>query len=75
MVQNSIRDMQAQKVFARYKNTKFSCLASLYLLCSVQAIIQRQICYILIFSFLEKFVKGELVKSLFMIGICHYLWL
>ena len=31
--------------------------------------IQRQICYILILSFLEEFVKGELVKSLFMIGV------
>ena len=33
--------------------------------------IQRKICYILIFSFLEEFVKGELVKSLFMIGTVY----
>ena len=70
MVQNDIRDMKAQKVFARLS---FSCLASLYLLCSAQANDSTANCYILIFSFLEEFVKGELVKSLFMIGICHYL--
>ena len=31
--------------------------------------IQRQICHIPIFSFLEKFVKGELAKLLFMIDM------
>ena len=64
-----------KKFLQDLKTLNFSCLTSLYLLCSAQADDSTANCYILIFSFLEDFVKGELVKSLFMIGICHYLWL
>ena len=78
MVQNSrnIRNMQPQKLFARFKNIlSVSCLTSLYLLCSEQANnATANLLHLNIYLFRE-ICEGELVKSLFMIGICHYLWL
>ena len=73
MVKNNIRDMQAKKVFARFilKTLSFSCLASLYLLCSAQANDSTANLLHLHIIFLEEFAKGKLVKSLFMIGVCQ----
>ena len=77
MVQNSrnIKDMQAQKFLQNLKALSISCLISLYLVCFDQANdLTANLLHLYIYFFRE-ICEGELVKSLFMIGICHYLWL
>ena len=57
------------------KTLSVSCLTSLHLLCSDQANDSTaNLLHLCIYLFRE-ICEGELVKSLFMIGICHYLWL
>ena len=77
VVQNSrnVRDMQHKKFLQDLKILSVSRLTSLYLLCSDQANdSMANLLHLYIYPFRES-CEGELVKSLFMIGICHYFWL
>ena len=64
-----------KKFLQDLKTLSVSCSTSLYLLCSDQANnSMTNLLHLYIYPFRES-CEGELVKSLFMIGTCHYLWL
>ena len=64
-----------KKFLQDLKTLRVSCLISFYLLCSDQANDSTaNLLHFDIYLFRE-ICEGELAKLLFMIGICHYLWL
>ena len=64
-----------KKFLQDLKTLSVRCLISFYFLRSDQANNSMANLLHLYIYLLREICEGELVKSLFMIGICHYLWL